>query len=176
MLKIAAASAPPGCETRIVAIDGPGGAGKSSLALALAEPLGAQVVQTDDFASWENPLDWWPELIERVFEPLREGKLASYRPTSWGGGERAPVVVEPGGIVLVEGVSASRRAFRPYLAFSIWVETDREVRLARGLERDGLDARGLWERWMAGEDQYVASERPAEHVDVVLPGDRGLWS
>jgi len=61
---IRSSRAPAGVATCIVAIDGPGGAGKSSLANRLAEELGAPVVRTDDFASWENPVDWWPELIE----------------------------------------------------------------------------------------------------------------
>ncbi|HJQ74594.1 MAG TPA: AAA family ATPase [Gaiellaceae bacterium] len=162
--------------TRIVAIDGPGGAGKTTLAARLAEQLGATaVIHTDDFASWENPVDWWPALIEQALEPLAAGAVARYQPTSWTEEERAPVTIEPGGTVLLEGVSASREAFRPYLAFAVWVETDREVRLRRGIERDGEESRSQWEVWMAAEDDYVARERPAEHVDVVLRGDQDLW-
>jgi cytidylate kinase len=37
---------------RVVAIDGPGGAGKSTLAAQVAVVLHAQVVCTDDFATW----------------------------------------------------------------------------------------------------------------------------
>lgn len=59
---VRSSSAPIGMATRIVAIDGPGGAGKSSLAAYLAQELDAPVVHTDDFASWDNPIDWWPEL------------------------------------------------------------------------------------------------------------------
>jgi uridine kinase len=81
----------------------------------------------------------------------------------------------PGGTVLLEGVTASRRAFRPYLAYSIWVETDRDVRLQRGLDRDGEGSRSQWERWIAAEDQYLESERPADHVELVLRGDADLW-
>ena len=62
--------------TKIVAIDGRGGAGKSSLAERLAQELGgAQILRTDDFASWENPLDWWPRLIEEALEPLSRNQL-----------------------------------------------------------------------------------------------------
>jgi uridine kinase len=161
--------------TRIVAIDGPGGAGKTSLAVYLARELDAQVVHTDDFASWENPVDWWPELIEKVLVPLARGQPACYTPSSWGGPEREPVVVEPVDFVLLEGVTASREAFRPYLAYSIWVEAPRDVRLRRGLDRDGEAAREDWERWMAGEDAYIAREQPAEHADVVLRGDQDIW-
>lgn len=81
------------------------------------------------------------------------------------------MVVETGGTVIVEGVTASRVAFRPYLAFSIWIETPRDVRLQRGLARDGgASTLEQWRAWMAAEDEYVARERPAEHADVVLPG------
>jgi len=42
-------SRPPlGVKTRIVAVDGPGGAGKSSLARWLAPRLDARIVSTDD--------------------------------------------------------------------------------------------------------------------------------
>ena len=44
--------------TKIIAIDGPGGAGKSSLAEQLSKELGnALILHTDDFASWEKPLN-----------------------------------------------------------------------------------------------------------------------
>jgi uridine kinase len=77
--------------------------------------------------------------------------------------------------VVLEGVTASRSAFRPYLAYSIWLETARAVRLQRGIDRDGDDARAQWERWMAAEDRYLESERPDKHADVVVRGDRDLW-
>jgi uridine kinase len=170
------AEPPPGVSTRIVAVDGPGGAGKSSLADWLAERLDAQVIRTDDFASWENPVDWWPGLLELALEPLAAGKPARYQPTSWGGDERELLVIEPTGIVILEGVTASREAFRPYLAYSIWIETPRELRLRRGLERDGEHMRPYWEEWTAGEDRYIERERPAEHADLVLRGDEDLWT
>jgi uridine kinase len=84
-------------------------------------------------------------------------------------------VIEPAAFVILDGVTASRDAFRPFLAFSIWIETPREVRLRRGLERDGPHARAQWEDWMQAEDRYVERERPAEHADRVLPGDQDWW-
>jgi uridine kinase len=172
---IRSSRAPAGMTTRVVAVDGHGGAGKSSLAEYLARELDAPIVHTDDFASWDNPINWWPDLIERVLRPLAAGEAARFTPTSWGGPEKEPIVVEPGAFVLLEGVTASRAAFRPYLAYSIWVESPRELRLRRGLLRDGEAARADWERWIAEEDQYVARERAAEHADVVLRGDEDLW-
>ena len=165
---------PDGVETRIIAIDGPGGAGKTTLAAWLGEKLAATaVIHTDDFASWDNPLNWWPVLVEQALEPLAAGAVARYQPTAWAGEKRTPILIETGGTVLLEGVTAARSAFRPYLAYAIWMETDRAVRLQRGIDRDGENAREQWERWMADEDDYIARERPAEHVDVVFNGDQG---
>jgi uridine kinase len=165
-----AAKAPPGVKTRVVAVDGPGGAGKSTCADWLAKKLDAQVIHTDDFAGWENPVDWWPHLIELALEPLAAGKPARYRPTSWGGEEREPITIKPTGIVILEGVTASREAFRPYLAYTIWIETPRELRLRRGLDRDGADAQQQWAEWMDVEDRYIEREHPAENADAVLRG------
>ena len=173
---IRSAPAPDGVATRIVAVDGAGGAGKSTLAAWLSDRLGAPVIHTDDFAGWDDPVDWWPALMEHVLEPLAAGRPARYQPTDWGGERKPLVVVEPGGTVVLEGVTASRHAFRPYLAFSIWIETARDLRLQRGIERDGADARAQWERWMQAEDRYVDREEPASYADVVLPGDRDLWT
>src|ERR671928_116465 len=100
--------------------------------------------------------------VARALEPLAAGAPARYRPTSSGAHEREPLEIEPADFVILEGVTASREAFRPYLAYSIWIETPRELRLRRGLGRDGEQALADWERWMTGEDRYVERERPAE--------------
>lgn len=157
--------------TSIAAVDGLGGAGKSTLADRLAAKLGGSVIHTDDFASWNVPLDWWPRMLEEVFRPLAANLPARFQRFDWDLGvlgERQSI--DPGGVVIVEGVSASRAAFRPYLACSIWVETPRSERLRRGLERDGLDAFDQWARWMAAEDAWVAAESPRDWADIVIPG------
>ena len=164
--------------TKIIAIDGHGGAGKSALAARLAEELeGAQVLHTDDFASWDNPVDWWPRLVEEVLEPLSRNEAARYGRTDWGNANRVEWgEVTPAEFVILEGVTASREAFRRFLTYSIWIETPADVRLRRGLERDGEQARAQWEQWMAEEDGYVRREKPQERVDRVLRGDQNLWA
>jgi uridine kinase len=99
-----------------------------------------------------------------------------YRRSSWGDKEQETWrELAPSEFVVLEGVSAAREAFRPFLTYSIWIEAPRELRLRRGLERDGPEARAQWEDWMVEEDDYVSRERPREHVDLVLRGDRDLW-
>jgi uridine kinase len=141
------------------------------LAAAIAGRVNADIVHTDDFASWDVPLEWWPRLRDQVLIPLSGDQPARYQRYDWDRKALAEwIEVSPGGLVLIEGVSSSRSAFRPYLAGSIWVDAPRATRLRRGLERDGAEAREQWLHWMAEEDAWAAEEAPAEHADCIVAG------
>jgi uridine kinase len=171
VLRARAASAPALMQCRVVAIDGPGGAGKSTLAARVADGLDAQIICTDDFANWEEPLEWWPRLIEQVLDPLGRNQPGRYQRFDWDTRQLAEWREVPVAAFLVlEGVSASRAAFAPYLSLRVWVSTPRRERLRRGLERDGLGALSLWQEWMAQEDDYIAAEHPDEHADLSVSG------
>ena len=161
---------PPSAGTTVVVgIDGCGGAGKSTLAAAIVARLpGSAVVHTDDFASWDNPTDWWPRLREQVLEPLAQGRPGRYQRYDWDARCLAEWHDVEAPIVIVEGVTATRIEFRPYLALRIWVEAPRELRLQRGLERDGPMAEPLWLEWMAAEDRYREAHRPQEIADYIV--------
>lgn len=157
-------------DVRLVAVDGCGGAGKTTFADQLSRACsGASVVRTDDFASWDEPLDWWPRLLREVIEPLAAGRNAVYRRYDWEARQLGEeITVQPAPIVIIEGVSSSRSEWAAHLAFAVWVDAPREVRLRRGLERDGEGATALWAGWMADEDAYVARDLPNERADLVV--------
>lgn len=170
--KILKSDPPDNMQTRIVAIDGCGGAGKSTLAAALAIHFNnCDIIHSDDFASWDNTLNWFPRMIEQVLEPLKGNKSAVYQRYDWNEKKLMNwITVSPQPIIIIEGVSSSRKEFRPFLSFSIFVSTDRETRLQRGLERDGPQAKDQWLKWMSSEDEYIARDNPEGFADAIVVG------
>src|SRR6056297_3324621 len=167
--------------TLFVAVDGHGGSGKSTLATWLGEQLRAEVIHTDDFAGWENPLNWWPAVIKAVFEPIKAGATTlSYQPASWWEDHHPePVVNQPvTPIMILEGVSASRKEFDDYLGLRIFVDTPKEVCLKRGIERDMATGKSvdevtkMWEDWFTEEDAFFANYDPKAKADVVIDGTK----
>ena len=161
------AGASPGRGFALVGIGGRGGAGKSTLAALVP---GAQVVSTDEF--WDGNGFDLTRLRKEVFDVLLAGQPATFASWDWAG--RRPGrehTVEPRGVVVVEGVCALHRMFRDDYDVRVWVEAPYDVRLARGIERDGEEARETWvERWMPTEDRYVERDDPVSCAHVVVDG------
>jgi uridine kinase len=137
------------------------------------------VIHTDDFASWNNPLDWWPLLIRHVFRPIQDGARTLSYERSQGGEHHCPepVIDQPvTRLMILEGVGSSRKEFRDYISVSIFIETPRAVCLRRGIERDrvmGMTDEALiplWEGWLRDEDRYFARDQPKAHADLVVDG------
>lgn len=169
--------APARCgSVRLVAVDGPGGAGKSVFADRLAHVLGdVPIVHTDDFASWDEPIDWWPRLEAEVLGPLARGEPVRYQAYDWLGRQLGDWrELRASDVVLLEGVSSARRAVAERLSVKIWVDTPGDVRLARGIARDGETMRPQWKTWMAEEDAHYATDRGRERADVIVDGAPSL--
>lgn len=159
---------------RLVGIDGCGGAGKTTFAQRLTKAANDNwpVIHTDDFATHDEPLEWWPRMLAQVIEPLLRNEPATFRPYDWLRREPgAPMTVAPADVVIIEGVGATRKAWRDQLRLRIWVDTDSDLRLRRGLERDGDELADFWRDWRIAEDDYVAAEHPQQHADLIVAGD-----
>lgn len=168
-------------EVLFISVDGHSGSGKSTLAEQLSKKLGAGIIHTDDFSGWENPLDWWPDVIGKVFTPIQAGaKLLNYdRADCWPEHPREAMVnqvVTP--IMILEGVSSSRKEFNDYISLRIFVQTPKNVCLARGIERDSKTNNNLeeitkiWEDWFTEEDKYFAHDNPKDKADIIIDGTK----
>ncbi len=157
----------------LVGIGGHGGAGKSTLARRLAEVVpGTRVVPTDAF--WDGRQFDLPRLRTGVVDELLADRAATYSPWDWAARAlSAPTTVEPSGVVVIEGVCALHEMFRHDLAVRVWVDAPPEIRLDRGVARDGEAARATWvDVWMPNEAAYVARDRPVECAHLVVDGTR----
>ena len=157
-------------DVRLVAVDGPSGSGKSVFADRLvAELPDAVLVRTDDFATWDDPVAWWPRLVDGVLVPLSAGRPGRYRRTEWRDGRPYPgreVTVRVPRVLLVEGVSSGRRSIRPRLSYLVWCELpDPAARLARAVARDGEQCRDQLRAWQSFETGWFAVDdtRAAAH-------------
>jgi len=152
----------------LVGIGGRGASGKSTLARSIPD---AQLVGTDEF--WDGAGFELTRLRSEVFEPILRGENASYRAYSWElqACVSEPRPVSPEGVIVIEGVCALHRMFREAYDLRIWVEAPHELRLARGIERDGEEARRIWEEtWMPSEERYVERDDPISAADLLVDG------
>lgn len=162
-----------GRRTTLVAIDGYGGAGKTTLAAALADCLiDAVVVHTDDSARPNVPGWEWQRFVAQVLDPLLSDRAARYQRYDWGQDRLAEWHDVPvGGVVIAEGVSILRRELGDPWDVKVWIDCPHDLRLARGVARDGEAPRGQWEQvWMPEEDAYFTDQRPDLRADYVIDG------
>src|SRR5919204_5540766 len=162
--------------TRLVLIDGPAGSGKSTFAKRLASVLRAAVVSMADLIpGWNGLSEGVPRLMEWIVMPLIRGERARYRRYDWETAEYgAWVEVGTPDLLIVEGVSCASREPAKYASFVVWIDAPREVRLARGLARDGERARGRWERWMEQERALFETEGTERLADVRVGGTEAM--
>lgn len=155
---------------RLVCVDGPAGSGKTTLAGALGDVLpDATVVHCDELLQGWRGLPGLAATVEGLVRPLAEGQPGTWRRWDWPAGDWAEShVVEPGGVLVLEGVGCWSPSIAPLVGVLAWVETESAVRLARGIERDGEQMRPHWEQWRLDEDALFSDLRTRDHADVVV--------
>ena len=115
----------------------------------------------------------WQRWRDQLLEPLSRGVSANYRVYDW---ERNVlgewVRVDARGIILIEGVGSCRPELRNYYDVKIYVETPRDVCLARLRDR-GENTEEWIQRWFESEEWYAANELDLAGFDFVFCGDSG---
>ena len=140
----------------VIAIDGYGASGKTTIASEVAIELDAVTVHTDSYYEDHGPFDDDPHAMARYYhwEPLRRECLE-------------PTIEDGVPLILVEGVSAASPALADLITRSVFVATPEQVRLQRLHERVSDEE---WdEDWLQAERVYFAS-RPPESFDLVVTG------
>jgi uridine kinase len=155
-------------EGRLLCIDGPAGAGKTTLAAAVAEATGARVLHMDDhYEGWQGLGDAPARIRDEILAPLAAGVPGLYRRYDWDRRAFAELhAVEPSDLLVIEGVGSGSRELAAYRATLVWVTADADLRLERGLTRDGEAAREDWLRWMDDEQAHFTEHGTPEAADL----------
>jgi len=91
---------------RVVAVDGRGPSGKSTLAKRLSAAVPSSVVVSTDDRAWHHSFFGWTVLLAvGVLEPVRRGDAVSYRPPAWRERGRAGAIEVPVGRELLRATA-----------------------------------------------------------------------
>jgi uridine kinase len=140
----------------VIAIDGYGASGKTTIASEVAIELDAITVHTDSYYEDHGPIDDEPHPMAQYYhwEPLRRECLE-------------PTIEDGAPLILVEGVSSAAPALADLIDRRVFVATPEPVRLERLHQR--ITDEEWDEDWLQAERVYFAS-RPPDSFDLVVPG------
>lgn len=165
----------------VIAVDGRGGSGKTTISAAIAAAHERSfVVHTDDIA-WHEPLFGWSPLLRHgILEPLRARQPIDFHPPAWSrmgrkGSIRIPVDLD---LLIVEGTGSGDRTLTELVDALLWVQSDLDAAQARGIARDvaegtngNLDqATTFWHAWQNAEIEHLRNDRPWDRADAIVDG------
>ncbi len=177
----------------LIAIDGGSGSGKSTVAFAVAEKLGAVLVPGDDFfaahipdAAWAQRdvqaraadcIDW-QRLRRQALEPLLARKPARWHAFDFVSGVRSDgtygmladfVECTPADVIVLDGAYSTRPELADLIDFSVLVDAPVALRHACLKTREETVWLHAWHaRWDGAEEHYFTHVRPASSFDLVV--------
>lgn len=159
----------------IIAIDGPAGAGKTTLAhdlkLALAQRYSITEIHMDDlYDGWDNALtSHLTDMLTNLVSAHKDAKRISLTTYNWHEGHFNPAFeIEKSEMLILEGVGSGQMAIRDSLAALIWIDIEDSQGLARVLERDGKEIESQMKKWLATQEQHFRHEGTQNAADFVL--------
>ncbi len=162
----------------MIAIDGVGGSGKTTLAESLVKELqDCVIIQLDDFYSPVLHTTDIVRLKDQLLLPLYNHQEAKYQIFEWKTNSFSDWhILSPKGIFIFEGVYALDKNIRDYYDFKIWINYPADLGFKRGIardrERDGIDNSDQWKKiWMPLEEKYRIEQEPENTANFIIDGE-----
>lgn len=164
---------------RIIAIDGPAGAGKSTLASRISQHFPEQpitVVHMDDlYAGWDDALTvtLTRTLENKIARPAFEGKSFEIRKYDWIAGRFGEFTRKNvPALLILEGVGSGQKVIRKYLDQLIWIDIEPEIGLTRVLQRDGDYLENEMRIWQKRESEHFRADNTRDCATIRVDGKR----
>jgi uridine kinase len=161
--------------THLIAIDGPAGAGKTTLANALSQALNAHrnvnLIHLDDiYAGWDSALtSVLTEALTRILETVSSGKSTQIPIYDWTTQQFSSTrEMTPCDLIIIEGVGSAQRVVRDRATMTIWLDIDPDAGLERVLQRDGIVIREQMLLWQVRQEAHFLAHATRENVDFIL--------
>jgi len=165
----------PACgATKVIAVDGPSGAGKTEFANALGAALGAPVFHLEDIYPGWSGLSQTPGLVVRgILEPLAVGDVGRVARWDWVREQPGELLqIAPTPLLILEGVGSGARICRPFLSLLVWLDAPAGIRKKRALSRDGEVYEPFWDMWADQERRLFEADGTRIVADVVVDTGR----
>ncbi len=159
----------------IISIDGPAGAGKTTLAseiyLALATKFSVEVIHMDDlYNGWENALtDDLAKVLSYISDCHLNQSEFEYCVFDWENSHfMVPKKFGPKQILILEGVGAGQSAISHARSVLIWMDIEAEVGYQRVLKRDGQSTAPEMSQWLRQQEKHFTLENTKNEADFIL--------
>ena len=159
----------------VIAVDGPAGSGKTTLANQLSKDLAnVEIIHMDDlYHGWSDAFSarLTASVINQILAPISQGIEFNYEIYDWKSNKFSKSKIIPSGqIYILEGVGAGQRQFRKYLSKIIWLDIADEEGLTRVINRDGAEILEQMQEFQRAQKLHFASELTENAADFHYEG------
>ncbi len=171
---------PPRCgATRLLALDGPAGSGKTTLAERVRAEVARRSVEVvvlhmdDLYAGWTGLDDMLaPRVEQQVLTPVAAGQPARWQRYDWAAGRFATwETFGPPQVLVLEGCGSGALPLEAYTSLLVWLEAEPDERIRRGVARDGEQVLPHWLAWTHLESVHFAAHDTRARADLRVTGD-----
>ena len=157
----------------LLAIDGPAGAGKTTLATKLEAEYSVKstvkVIHMDDlYNGWNDALGQsLTDTLQSITDAYLSGSTCTIKIFNWHlmKFDREEVIV-PTGYLILEGVGAAQEIVRKAGATTYWLDIDAETGLQRVLARDGAHIEKEMRQWQIQQSIHFAKDQTRENCEI----------
>ena len=159
----------------LLAIDGPAGAGKTTLAAQLHAEYSAhstvRTIHMDElYNGWDDALGQsLTDSLQAITSAHRSGLTHTIKIFNWHLMKfDREEVIDPTDFLILEGVGAAQKVVRDAGAITYWLDIDNDTGLQRVLARDGAHIEKEMRQWQIQQSIHFTKDQTRENCEFKL--------